>query len=59
MTLFAGIDLGTSGVKTVLAEDSWPNAVERPRLGWSEQHPYLWWQATCPEIDMLAAATPT
>ncbi len=66
MTLFAGIDLGTSGVKIVLAdaedailaEESERIAVERPRPGWSEQHPDLWWRATCAAFDRLAAAHP-
>jgi len=44
MTLYAGIDLGTSGVKIVLADAadkihahaSQPIEVERPHPGWSQ-----------------------
>ncbi len=63
MTLFAGIDIGTSGVKIVLvdeagkihAEASRNIDVERPHPGWSQQHPHLWWEATCLVFDQLAA----
>ena len=66
MTLYAGIDLGTSGVKIVLAdardeilaEASEPLAVARPHPGWSEQHPDSWWKATCAAFDRLAADHP-
>jgi xylulokinase len=63
MTLFVGIDVGTSGVKAALidaedravAEASRPIAVSAPRVGWSEQHPDLWWEAVCGCLDALAA----
>ncbi len=66
MTTYAGIDLGTSGVKIVLAdacdailaEASAPLAVARPQPGWSEQHPDTWWKATCAAFDRLAADHP-
>ncbi|MDG2304938.1 MAG: xylulokinase [Candidatus Binatia bacterium] len=51
---FLGIDLGTSGVKTllvdddqnVLAEATAPLDVSRPQPLWSEQDPAAWWTAT-------------
>ena len=50
---FAGIDLGTSGVKVVLvdatnqilAEANAPITTSRPAPGWSEQHPDAWTRA--------------
>lgn len=66
MTLFCGLDIGTSGVKAVLldaddaahAEAAEPIAVSAPRPGWSEQHPDLWWDATVAVLDRLAAGHP-
>ncbi len=51
--MYLGIDLGTSGVKTlllnetqdVMAEASSPLMVSRPQPLWSEQHPADWWAA--------------
>jgi xylulokinase len=48
-----GIDIGTSSVKAVLADEagavaaqaSAPLTVSRPRPGWSEQDPEDWWRA--------------
>ncbi len=61
--LFAGIDLGTSGIKVVLADadDQIVSSANRPietlRLaeGWNEQHPDQWWEAVCDCFDELAA----
>ncbi|MBC7005699.1 xylulokinase [Photobacterium sp. BZF1] len=52
--MFIGIDLGTSGVKVVLLDESGlivgaetvPLTVSRPAPLWSEQDPQHWWQAT-------------
>lgn len=54
MALTLGIDLGTSGVKTILVDGSgtvqassvheYP--LHRPEVGWAEQDPADWWQAT-------------
>jgi xylulokinase len=53
MTLFLGIDIGTSAVKAlvvderqeVLAEADQPLTLSRPRPLWSEQNPLDWWAA--------------
>lgn len=65
--MFAGIDLGTSGVKTVLVDAGQTVvataaarlAVSRPHDGWSEQHPDDWWNAVCATLDRLAAEHPS
>ncbi len=52
--MYLGIDIGTSGVKTILMDDSGAvvetaNAalsVSRPHPLWSEQNPADWWAAT-------------
>jgi xylulokinase len=52
--MFLGIDIGTSGVKAVVAADDGtvmatgtaPLSVARPLPLWSEQDPDDWWRAT-------------
>ncbi|MGE7472336.1 xylulokinase [Bosea sp. NPDC003192] len=64
MTLTLGIDLGTSGVKSVLvderdaviAEASAPLTVSRPQPLWCEQDPADWWNAVCATLDALTAS---
>jgi xylulokinase len=60
-----GIDVGTSGTKTIavdasgkiLASASAEYPCDYPRPGWSEQDPDLWWSATVATIrDVLAQA---
>jgi xylulokinase len=61
--LYLGIDLGTSGVKLVLADEEQRVVaqataeleVSRPRPLWSEQDPEAWWNATCQAMDRLRA----
>lgn len=58
MSYLLGIDVGTSGTKVVLVEETgriaasafagYPLVQERP--GWAEQDPELWWQATVTTI---------
>jgi xylulokinase len=64
---FLGIDIGTSGVKALLINDSGKPvgeasapAVEpvRPHPGWSEQNPNDWWTATLAAVDALKASHP-
>lgn len=60
--MYIGLDLGTSGVKgividdtqTVLAEATAPLTVQRPHDGWSEQDPASWITATEAVLDNLA-----
>ena len=59
--MYLGIDLGTSGVKSVLMNDAQqivasmtaPLTVERPHEGWSEQDPASWIQALSNTLDAL------
>ena len=64
--MFLGIDLGTSGVKAVLADGQQaivatgdaPLAVSRPHPLWSEQDPEDWWRATCVAVAAIRAENP-
>lgn len=65
--MFLGIDLGTSGVKSILIDEdqrivaeqsSRALEVSRPHRGWSEQDPAKWWEAVCETIDGLMASNP-
>ena len=50
-----GIDIGTSGTKTLVCEDNGkvlatamaPHPIFSPKPGWSEQRPQDWWKAVC------------
>src|SRR5437762_13799113 len=50
-----GIDIGTSGTKTLLCDDKGKvlatamaeHPIHSPKPGWSEQDPQDWWAATC------------
>ncbi len=54
MSVFLGIDVGTSGTKTlamrrdgrIMASATAEYPLSNPRPGWSEQDPEDWWQAT-------------
>jgi len=58
-----GIDIGTSGTKTIaidesgaiLASSSAEYPCDHPKPGWSEQHPDLWWQATVATVRGVLA----
>lgn len=62
--MYLGLDLGTSGVKALLMDESQsvlgsstaPLSVQRPCPGWSEQNPEDWITATRAAIDQLRAA---
>ena len=64
--MFLGIDLGTSGVKAVLAGErqdivatgSAPLETRRPRPLWSEQDPEDWWRAMCRAVAAIRRANP-
>jgi len=55
MPYLLGIDIGTSGTKTlicdlhgkVLATATAEHPIHAPRPGWSEQDPRDWWKSTC------------
>ncbi len=54
MSVYLGIDVGTSGTKTlairedgtILASSNVEYPIYSPKPGWSEQNPEDWWQAT-------------
>ncbi len=64
MSVTLGIDIGTSGTKTlaidergtILASATAEYSCDHPRPGWSEQHPHLWWEATVETIGRVLAA---
>ncbi len=65
MSVTLGIDIGTSGTKTIaideagqiLASASAEYPCDYPRPGWSEQDPDLWWSATVATVrEVLAKA---
>lgn len=69
MTYLMGIDLGTSGLKTVLFDETGKAAAQavadypllQPRNGWAEQVPDAWWEAcvkTIREVLSVSGAEP-
>lgn len=64
--IFAGIDLGTSGIKIALVDEDGaclasaarPSPVDIPHVGWSQQDPDQWWRLSCDIFDELAATYP-
>lgn len=66
MANFLGIDIGTSAVKallldgegSVLATASCGYEVSRPREGWSEQDPHVWWMATRNVVQQVMRERP-
>ncbi len=64
--MYLGIDLGTSGVKAVLADAGQtvvasadaPLEVRRPRPMWSEQDPEDWWRAVCAAVASVRDRRP-
>ena len=63
MSVTLGIDIGTSGTKTlaidergtILASASAEYPCDHPRPGWSEQDPELWWDATIKTVQAVLA----
>ncbi|MEP3890962.1 MAG: xylulokinase [Hellea sp.] len=61
--MYLGLDIGTSGVKAVLVDDTQsivdqataPLTVNRPQALWSEQNPQDWWDATTSAVKQLDA----
>lgn len=63
MTYLIGIDLGTSGTKTVLFDETGKTAasatadypLEQPQNGWAQQDPEAWWEACVKTIREVLA----
>lgn len=61
MSYYLGIDIGTSGTKTllvdaggvVIAEASANYPMSQPRPGWTEQDPEDWWKATVKTVKAV------
>ena len=64
MSTLVGIDVGTSGVKglaidpegTILARAEYGYPLSTPRVGWAEQDPADWWEATESVLAQLRGA---
>ena len=63
--LYIGIDLGTSGLKTLLVNEkgeilksvSYEYPLSFPKPGWSEQDPCFWWDAAVKGITEITSNT--
>ncbi len=63
MAYYLGIDVGTSGTKTLLvdqagkvvAEASAGYLIEQPRAGWTQQNPDDWWDATVKTVNEVVS----
>jgi xylulokinase len=63
MGVYLGIDVGTSGTKTlamredgaILASATAEYPLSNPHPGWSEQNPEDWWQATIQSVGQVVA----
>src|SRR5690606_5423880 len=61
MSVYLGIDIGTSGTKTlamqedgqILAQTTVTYPLHSPKPGWSEQNPEDWWQATVASVQRV------
>ena len=61
MSYLLGLDIGTSGTKSVLFDETGVPAasftseypVEQPKPGWAEQDPECWWQAAAESISAV------
>ena len=64
MSVYLGIDVGTSGTKTlaierngrILASSTEEYPLSSPKPGWSEQDPEHWWQATIRGVGRVLKA---
>lgn len=64
MAIYLGIDIGTSGTKTlairengqILASATAEYPISHPKPGWSEQNPEDWWQATIKTVRQVLKA---
>lgn len=61
MSVYLGVDIGTSGTKTlairengeILGSATVEYPLSSPKPGWSEQDPHDWWKATVKSIQMI------
>lgn len=61
MGYLLGIDIGTSGTKTLICDHQGKviatavaeHTIESPKPGWSEQSPLQWWDATCKATKLV------
>ncbi|MDQ3332896.1 MAG: xylulokinase [Planctomycetota bacterium] len=61
MSVYLGIDIGTSGTKTlairedgaIVASATAEYPISHPKPGWSEQNPEDWWQATIKTVQKV------
>ena len=64
MSYMIGIDVGTSGVKTIVATEQGDIIAQatagyplhHPKAGWAEQDPEDWWQATLASLQKVGTA---
>ena len=64
MAVFLGIDIGTSGTKTlavredgtILGSATVEYPLYSPKPGWSEQQPVDWWDASVQSVKMVMKA---
>ena len=64
MPVFLGIDIGTSGTKTlamredgeILASATEEYPLSNPKPGWSEQEPADWWKASVNSVKRVMKA---
>lgn len=64
MAVFLGIDIGTSGTKTlamqedgsILASATFEYPLSNPKPGWSEQDPSDWWDASVKSVRLVMKA---
>ena len=62
-----GIDIGTSGTKTLICDEDGrvlgtamaEHPIQSPKPGWSEQHPADWWSAVCQSTRAVLKKTKT
>ena len=67
MAYLIGIDIGTSGTKTVLFDEAGTTIasalreypMSQPANGWAEQDPELWWNAVCETLKQVTAGIDT
>lgn len=65
MSIYLGIDIGTSGTKTlamredgrILASATETYPLSTPQPGWSEQKPAHWWRATVRSVQSVLSQT--